>query len=112
MRLSEDAEECATFYGKMLDHDYTTKEVFNKNFFKDWRKSMTDKEKEKIRDLSKCDFSEINTYFKKVIFCNFHRGCPKWRHAFLDNFDPLITLFITYYCSHNVLDPLLPNTSV
>jgi len=68
MRLSEDAEECATFYGKMLDHDYTTKEVFNKNFFKDWRKSMTDKEKEKIRDLSKCNFSEINTYFKKVIF--------------------------------------------
>jgi DNA topoisomerase-1 len=66
MRLSEEAEECATFYGKMLDHDYTTKEVFNKNFFKDWRKTMTEKEKEKIRDLSKCDFTEINTYFKKV----------------------------------------------
>jgi hypothetical protein len=41
-------------------------QVFNKNFFKDWRKSMTEKEKEKIRDLSKCDFTEINTYFKKV----------------------------------------------
>ena len=68
MRLSEEAEECATFYGKMLDHDYTTKEVFNKNFFKDWRKSMTEKEKEKIRDLSKCDFTEINTYFKKASF--------------------------------------------
>lgn len=66
MRLSEDAEECATFYGRMLDHEYTAREVFNKNFFQDWRKSMTDKEKEKIRDLSKCDFTEINTYFKKV----------------------------------------------
>ena len=66
MRLSEPTEEVATFYGKMLDHDYTTKEVFNKNFFKDWRRVMTEKEKEKIRDLSKCDFQEINEYFKKV----------------------------------------------
>ena len=38
MRLTEETEECATFYGRMLDHDYTTKECFNKNFFKDWRK--------------------------------------------------------------------------
>ena len=66
LRLSEPTEEVATFYGKMLDHDYTTKETFNKNFFKDWRKVMTEKEKEKLRDLSKCDFSEINEYFKKV----------------------------------------------
>ena len=66
MRLSEPTEEVATFYGKMLDHDYTTKEAFNKNFFKDWRRVMTEKEKEKIRDLSKCDFQEINVYFKKV----------------------------------------------
>ena len=64
MRLSEDTEECATFYGRMLDHDYTTKEVFNKNFFKDWRKTMTASEKETIRDLSKCDFSAINQHFK------------------------------------------------
>jgi len=36
----------------MLDprvHDYTAKEVFNKNFFKDWRKVMTEKEKVVIR---------------------------------------------------------------
>ena len=49
MRLSQDTEEVATFYGRMLDHDYTTKEVFNKNFFKDWRKIMNDKEKDVIR---------------------------------------------------------------
>merc|ERR1712240_526609 len=66
MKLTEETEECATFYGRMLDHDYTTKEVFNKNFFKDWRKVMTEEEKERIRDLSKCDFSEINEHFKKV----------------------------------------------
>ena len=65
MQLSELAEETAGFYGRMLDHDYTTKEMFNKNYFKDWRKMMTEKEKEKIRDLSKCDFSEINEYYKK-----------------------------------------------
>ena len=38
MVLSEEAEEVATFYAKMLEHDYTSKEVFNNNFFKDWRK--------------------------------------------------------------------------
>lgn len=38
MRLSEKAEEAAGFFAKMLDHDYTTKDVFCKNFFQDWRK--------------------------------------------------------------------------
>lgn len=39
--LSADAEEVATFYAKMLDHEYTTKDVFRKNFFKDWRKVLS-----------------------------------------------------------------------
>lgn len=64
--LSKDAEEIATFYAKMLDHDYTSKEQFNANFFKDWRKSMTSKEKELITDLKKCNFSEMFDYFKKL----------------------------------------------
>lgn len=38
MKLSEQAEEVATFFAKMLDHEYTTKDIFRKNFFKDWRK--------------------------------------------------------------------------
>lgn len=38
MKLSTKAEEVATFFAKMLDHEYTTKEIFRKNFFKDWRK--------------------------------------------------------------------------
>ena len=37
MVLSEPAEEVAGFYARMLDHDYTTRELFNSNFFKDWR---------------------------------------------------------------------------
>lgn len=66
MKLSVATEEVACFYGKMIEHDYTTKEVFNKNFFKDWRKKMTDEEREIIRDLKKCGFSEINDHFKTL----------------------------------------------
>lgn len=40
MKLSPEAEEVATFFAKMLDHEYTTKDIFRKNFFKDWRKVM------------------------------------------------------------------------
>ncbi|XP_076470580.1 DNA topoisomerase I, mitochondrial-like [Babylonia areolata] len=64
MKLEPETEEVATFYAKMLDHDYTTKEVFNQNFFKDWRKVMTKAEKEKITDLKRCNFTEMNEYFK------------------------------------------------
>jgi DNA topoisomerase-1 len=38
IKLSIGAEEVMTFYAKMLDHDYTQKDVFSKNFFNDWRK--------------------------------------------------------------------------
>lgn len=64
MKLESETEEVATFYAKMLDHDYTTKEVFNQNFFKDWRKVMSKAEKEKITDLKKCNFTEMNEFFK------------------------------------------------
>ncbi|XP_072571763.1 DNA topoisomerase 1-like [Paramormyrops kingsleyae] len=64
MKLSPDTEEVATFFAKMMDHEYTTKEVFRKNFFKDWRKEMTSEEKSKIIDLKKCDFTEMSEYFK------------------------------------------------
>lgn len=64
VKLSLEAEEVAGFYGRMLDHDYTSKEAFNKNFFQDWRKCMTAKEKELITDLRKCNFKEIDAYYK------------------------------------------------
>ncbi|XP_068953005.1 DNA topoisomerase I, mitochondrial [Petaurus breviceps papuanus] len=63
MKLSLATEEIATFYGKMLDHEYTTKEVFQNNFFSDWRKEMTMEEKKIIKHLDKCDFTEIHKYF-------------------------------------------------
>ncbi|XP_030588490.1 DNA topoisomerase 1 [Archocentrus centrarchus] len=64
MKLSAPAEEVATFFAKMLDHEYTTKDIFRKNFFKDWRKEMTSEEKSTITDLNKCDFREMSEYFK------------------------------------------------
>lgn len=65
MKLSENAEEVATFYARMLDHDYTSKDIFNENFFKDWRKVMSTEERLKITDLTKCNFKEMHEYFVK-----------------------------------------------
>ncbi|KAI1285293.1 DNA topoisomerase 1 [Halotydeus destructor] len=65
IKLSQAAEEVATFYGKMIDHDYASQEIFNTNFFKDWKKFMNSEEKELIKDLKKCDFNAINDYFKE-----------------------------------------------
>lgn len=67
MRLSPEAEEVATFYSKMLEHDYTKKDIFNENFFEDWRKEMTDDERDVITDLSKCNFREMATYFAEQV---------------------------------------------
>lgn len=63
LQLSEETEECATFYAKMLNHDYCTKQIFNDNFFKDFRKTMTKEEKEIIKDFNKCNFEELHQYF-------------------------------------------------
>lgn len=65
MKLSEEAEEIAGFYARLLDHEYTSKVVFNTNFFKDWRKSMSKKEREVITDLHKCNFQPMAEYFKE-----------------------------------------------
>ncbi|VDN01817.1 unnamed protein product [Thelazia callipaeda] len=66
MKLSVAAEEVASFYAKILDHEYTSKEIFNNNFFMDWRKMMTPAEREVIKDLAKCDFREMHAYFMKL----------------------------------------------
>ncbi|KAJ8920577.1 hypothetical protein NQ315_004716 [Exocentrus adspersus] len=73
VKLSEPAEEVASFYARMLDHDYTTKEIFNKNFFKDWRKCMTDREQALITDLSKCNFKPMHVYFMDLAEKNRNR---------------------------------------
>uniref|UniRef100_A0A8C9SJ15 DNA topoisomerase I n=1 Tax=Scleropages formosus TaxID=113540 RepID=A0A8C9SJ15_SCLFO len=59
IKLSPATEEVALFFAQMLDHEYTTKDVFRNNFFKDWRKEMTHDERRLIVDLDKCDFGEL-----------------------------------------------------
>ncbi|CAL4246551.1 unnamed protein product [Meganyctiphanes norvegica] len=63
MKLTEKAEEVAGFYAKMLEHDCTKNEVFNNNFFTDWRKQMTQEEKQKIKKLINCDFRQVHAYY-------------------------------------------------
>lgn len=65
VKLKDPAEEIMTFYARMLDHDYTSKDVFNTNFMNDWRKSMTREEQSLIADLGKCDFTQVANYFKE-----------------------------------------------
>lgn len=67
MRLSLEAEEVASFYAKMLDHEYVTKEIFNINFFEDWQTVMTKTERKIITDLTKCNFQEMHTHFKTIV---------------------------------------------
>lgn len=64
LELSEPCEEMAGFYARMLDHEYTSMEQFNKNYFKDWRREMTSDEQKIITDLKKCDFRQIAEYYK------------------------------------------------
>uniref|UniRef100_A0A8C5Q5F7 DNA topoisomerase I n=1 Tax=Leptobrachium leishanense TaxID=445787 RepID=A0A8C5Q5F7_9ANUR len=65
--LSLQAEEVASFFAKMLDHEYTTKDIFRNNFITDWRKEMTLEERMVISELAKCDFTEMFTYYKGIM---------------------------------------------
>ncbi|KAL6081321.1 hypothetical protein STEG23_037602 [Scotinomys teguina] len=63
LKLSLAAEEVATLYGKILHLECAAKEVFQRNFFRDWRKEMTAEERKLITHLDKCDFMEIHRHF-------------------------------------------------
>ncbi|KAM9481588.1 DNA topoisomerase I, mitochondrial [Clarias gariepinus] len=67
VKLSLAAEEVALFFAQMLDHEYTTKDVFRDNFFKDWRKEMTLEERMLITDLNKCDFGELHGMHREKV---------------------------------------------
>ncbi|CAL1595391.1 unnamed protein product [Knipowitschia caucasica] len=67
VKLSLAAEEVALFFAQMLDHEYTTKDQFRENFFKDWRKEMTSEERSIITDLNKCDFGEMHAMHKAKV---------------------------------------------
>ncbi|KII73079.1 DNA topoisomerase 1 [Thelohanellus kitauei] len=63
--LSVESEEIASFYAKMLDSDYCKKDIFNNNFFSDWRTFMTPSERKTIQKFEKCDFSKMFEYYKE-----------------------------------------------
>ncbi|XP_028813786.1 DNA topoisomerase 1 isoform X3 [Denticeps clupeoides] len=67
LKLGLRAEEVALYFAQMLDHEYTTREVFRNNFFKDWRKEMTLEERMLITDLEKCDFGEYHNFHKQKV---------------------------------------------
>ncbi|KAL2093093.1 hypothetical protein ACEWY4_010405 [Coilia grayii] len=67
VKLSPPAEEVALFFAQMLDHEYTTKDVFRSNFFTDWRKEMNLEERTLITDLNKCDFGELHAMHKSRV---------------------------------------------
>ena len=61
----------AGFYARMIEHEYSSKDIFNNNFMEDWRKVMTDIERKLIKDLKKCNFREIYDYYQQVTFTSF-----------------------------------------
>lgn len=65
MFLSKATEEVAGFYGKMLNDKHTKKKTFNENFFRDWRKVMTAKERAVIVDFKKCNFLDLNRFYEE-----------------------------------------------
>merc|ERR1712235_209702 len=66
MVLEPEAEEVMTFYASMINTDYVTEPkksvLFNKNFFKDWRQTMTKEEQDTITKLEHCDFKKVKEY--------------------------------------------------
>ena len=58
--LDELAEEYATLYAKFIDTEYIKNSVFNKNFWKDWKKVLG--KEHKIQSLDECNFNLIQKY--------------------------------------------------
>ncbi|XP_046751155.1 DNA topoisomerase 1-like [Diprion similis] len=71
MKLAPETEEMATLYAKRLDKlkviNRETREIFDKNFLKDWQNTMTESEKERITDLSKCCFGPIRYHLREKV---------------------------------------------
>lgn len=67
--LKPASEEVMQFYAAMLNTDYVTdpkkSEMFSANFFKDWRLTMTDKEKSDIKSLDECNFRPVLEYIEE-----------------------------------------------
>ena len=65
IKLNNRAEEYATFYAKYIGSEYINK-TFNKNFWLDWRKTLTEDKEKIITDFSKVDMSKIVDHLVKI----------------------------------------------
>lgn len=63
INLNPLAEEYATLYAKYVNTAYVENSKFNKNFWKDWKKTLS--KDNKINSLEECDFSNIIKYLEK-----------------------------------------------
>ena len=66
--LTPDQEELATMYAVMLNAHWVKKDVFNRNFFDEFKQILNDKKNQErvfpeIIDLNLCDFSDIYKWY-------------------------------------------------
>ncbi len=64
IHLNPEAEEFITYYVHSKFDKYRS-DRFNKNFFGDWKKLLTQELRKQIVDFSMCDFSEIKLHVEK-----------------------------------------------
>lgn len=65
--MNAEGEEVATFYAAMLETEYAKNDDFNKNFFRDFQKTLNASLKpgdppHPVQDLKQCDFSLISAW--------------------------------------------------
>lgn len=61
--LDKDNEEMAFLYAKYIQTDYVNNATFNRNFWKDWRRSLG--KGHKIQSLADCDFNLMYNYLQE-----------------------------------------------
>jgi DNA topoisomerase-1 len=64
--LSSESEEYAMLYVKYFDTEYINNKTFNKNFWKDWKKTLSTN---KIESLEDCDFTEYRNKYLSLKQC-------------------------------------------
>ena len=63
VELSDEAEEVATFYAAMLEaREFVDNPVFNANFWRDFRSTLTSQLQQRLKELRRCDFSRIHAH--------------------------------------------------
>ncbi|KAL6080480.1 DNA topoisomerase I [Balamuthia mandrillaris] len=67
VELTAEQEEVATFYAQHLETLHSKQEVFNQNFFKDFRKLLesTPQTHQRITEFHKCDFGPIHRFLQQ-----------------------------------------------